>query len=90
MTKKTADQEIASIEAKLARLKTEKREADRRADAHRKIGLGGLIIAAGADKLNEAEIVGALQDYLDHQISRQATARERGIKTLESRAKTKK
>ena len=32
----------------------------RKADAHRKIVLGGLLIAAGVDHWNEAEIVGAL------------------------------
>lgn len=32
----------------------------RKADAHRKIGLGGLVIVAGVDDWNEAEIVGAL------------------------------
>ncbi|WP_355504783.1 conjugal transfer protein TraD [Xanthomonas cannabis] len=61
----------------------------RSADAHRKIGLGGLVIAAGADGWDEAEIVGALlviAGQLEREPQRRDALRERGIKHLEARA----
>ena len=73
-----------------AREKAKKRaKLFRSADAHRKIGLGGLVIAAGADGWDEAEIVGALlviAGQLEREPQRRDTLRERGIKHLEARA----
>ena len=41
---------------KRRRAELKQREADRRADAHRKIELGGLVIAAGVDEWNENDV----------------------------------
>lgn len=74
---------------KRRRAELKQREEERRADAHRKIGLGGLVIAAGADGWDEAEIVGALlviAGQLEREPQRQDALRERGIKHLEARA----
>ncbi|HHA2882196.1 conjugal transfer protein TraD [Stenotrophomonas maltophilia] len=61
----------------------------RSADAHRKIVLGGLTIAAGADNWDPAEIVGALlviANQLEREPHKREALRERGIKHLEERA----
>ncbi|CAE6745090.1 MULTISPECIES: conjugal transfer protein TraD [Xanthomonas] len=61
----------------------------RSADAHRKIGLGGLVIAAGADGWDEAEIVGALlviAGQLEREPQKRNQLREHGLKHLEERA----
>nr|WP_244672224.1 conjugal transfer protein TraD [Xanthomonas phaseoli] len=74
---------------KRRRAELKQREEERRADAHRKIGLGGLVIAAGADGWDEAEIVGALlliAGQLEREPQRRDQLRERGIKHLEARA----
>ncbi len=73
-----------------AREKTKERAAlFRSADAHRKIVLGGLTIAAGADDWDPAEIVGALlmigEKMVQHGTLR-GQLRERGIVHLEARA----
>lgn len=60
----------------------------RSADAHRKIILGGLIIAAGADGWDEAEVVGGLLVIAEKLIERpalRAQLREKGIQHLEAR-----
>lgn len=60
----------------------------RSADAHRKIVLGGLTIAAGADNWDEAEIVGGLLVIADKLLERpelRAQLREKGIAHLEAR-----
>lgn len=73
---------------KRRRAELKQREADRRADAHRKIGLGGLVIAAGVDEWNEAEIVGALL-AVSEQLAQQPQGRDRlrrkGLDHLEAR-----
>lgn len=56
MQRRTPQQQVAYAQALLGRA----HERARKADAHRKIVLGGLVIAAGLDAWNEAEIVGAL------------------------------
>ena len=65
----------------------------RSADAHRKIVLGGLVIAAGADEWDEAEIVGALL-AVSEQLVQQPQSRERlrkkGLDHLEARAAIRK
>lgn len=74
MGSKTLQDQIASTTDRLAKLKARelvakarakvKAKSDaRRADAHRKIELGGLVIAAGAAGLDGAELVGALLAY---------------------------
>ncbi|MGW8340923.1 conjugal transfer protein TraD [Xanthomonas axonopodis pv. khayae] len=73
---------------KRRRAELKQREEERRADAHRKIELGGLVIAAGADELNEAEIVGALLAMVDRFASHpgfREQVKERGIRHLEAR-----
>ncbi len=73
-----------------AREKAKERAAlFRSADAHRKIVLGGLTIAAGADNWDPAEIVGALlviATQLEREPQKREALRERGIKHLEERA----
>lgn len=56
MNRRTPQQQIAYAQAMLGRAQ----ERARKADAHRKIVLGGLVIAAGVDDWNPAEVVGAL------------------------------
>ena len=78
---------------KRRRAELKQREADRRADAHRKIELGGLVIAAGVDEWNEAEIVGALL-AVSEQLAQQPQGRDRlrrkGLDHLESREAARK
>ncbi|WP_312769923.1 conjugal transfer protein TraD [Pseudoxanthomonas mexicana] len=78
---------------KRRRAELKQREADRRADAHRKIGLGGLVIAAGVDEWNEAEIVGALL-AVSEQLAQQPQGRDRlrrkGLDHLEAREAARK
>lgn len=99
MSKSLQDQ-IASATDRLARLKAkallaEQRErarakADaRRRDAHRKIELGGLVIASGADDIDAAELVGVLVAYqIDaaNDPARRDQVRARGRAHLETRA----
>lgn len=64
----------------------------RSADAHRKIVLGGLTIAAGVDGWDEAEIVGALLVIADRVAERpdlRGQLREKGIQHLEARKATR-
>lgn len=60
----------------------------RQADAHKKIVLGGLTIAAGADGWDEGEIVGALL-YIGEQLAahpeKRAGLREKGVRYLADR-----
>ena len=65
--KRTTEQKIAVIESRLARLRNSRRVEQkrlagdlRRADAHRKIQLGGLLIACGVEDWNPAEVAGVL------------------------------
>ena len=78
---------------KRRRAELKQREADRRADAHRKIELGGLVIAAGVDEWNEAEIVGALL-AVSEQLAQQPQGRDRlrrkGLDHLEAREAARK
>lgn len=60
----------------------------RSADAHRKIVLGGLVIASETDDWNEAEIVGALliaAERVAQQPGIRAALKEKGIRHLEAR-----
>lgn len=72
-----------------ARLKLKERSAlMRSADAHRKILMGGLVIAAGADGWDEAEIVGALlvvHERIQTNAQFREQLRDRGIRHLEQR-----
>ncbi|WP_258391939.1 conjugal transfer protein TraD [Stenotrophomonas maltophilia] len=73
---------------KRRRVELKQREMDRRADAHRKIALGGLIIASGADGWDPAEIVGALlvvSEQLAQLPGKRSALREKGIQHLEAR-----
>jgi hypothetical protein len=96
-TRPTLADQIARQTDRLAKLKAtallrERREkakaasVSRREDAHRKIKLGGLVIAAGADHIDPAELVGALLVWLHNRDDDKADrVRERGIKHLEER-----
>ena len=86
---------LAEREEQRKRRRTElkQREADRRADAHRKIELGGLVIAASADEWDPAEIVGALlvvSEQLAQQPERRAHLRKKGIEHLDAREAARK
>ena len=86
---------LAEREEQRKRRRTElkQREADRRADAHRKIELGGLVIAASADEWDPAEIVGALlvmAEHLAREPNKQEALRQKGIEHLEAREAARK
>ena len=60
----------------------------RSADAHRKIQLGGVVIAAGADELDAAELCGWLLVVLSQRAGKPDTAltmRERGLRHFADR-----
>ena len=60
----------------------------RSADAHRKIKLGGVVIAANADDLDPAELCGWLVSAMAHRSHKPETAetmREKGLRWFESR-----
>lgn len=58
----------------------------RQEDAHRKIELGGVVIAAGADGLDPAELCGALLAYIERRTTDAgAQFRERGLAHFEAR-----
>ncbi|HEL4249170.1 MULTISPECIES: conjugal transfer protein TraD [Lysobacteraceae] len=81
------------VQRKQRRAELKEREEARRQDAHRKIGLGGLVIAANADGWNEAEIVGALLAITDRFASHpdfREQVKERGIRHLEAREAARK
>lgn len=74
MGTRTLHDQIANATNRLAKLKaremlaeqrakTKAKSEARRADAHRKIELGGLVIAAGVADMDPAELVGALLTY---------------------------
>jgi hypothetical protein len=63
----------------------------RTADAHRKIELGGVVIAAGADQLDPAELCGWLLSVMVQRSSKPDSViamRERGIKHFQNRKAT--
>ncbi|WP_242879254.1 conjugal transfer protein TraD [Stenotrophomonas maltophilia] len=65
----------------------------RSADAHRKIVLGGLVIAAEVDGWDPAEIVGALlvvNEQLAQLPERRAHLRKKGIEHLDAREAARK
>lgn len=76
----------AQQSARLARDRARQRDAQRKADAHRKIELGGVVIASGCGDWNPASVVGALLDCRQVTNTSQMEAwRERGITYLEQR-----
>jgi len=103
---RTLQDQIANATDRLARLKAREllakakeqakaKAAARRADAHRKITLGGLVIAAGAADLDQAELVGALLAYQERVAKPEAagqrdTLRARGRAHLAARAAHRK
>lgn len=100
MSKALHDQIHAATE-KLARLKAKEllaqqreaakaRDKARREDAHRKIELGGLLIAAGVGDCNPAEIVGVMLTYLEHRKEELAEKMKKlGLEHLEARKLTR-
>lgn len=98
MTAMAAEQAKLMLSERAEKVKKQRAEARERAkeraslfrsaDAHRKIILGGLIIAAGADGWDEAELVGALLVIAEKIAERpdlRAQLREKGIQHLEAR-----
>ncbi|WLA28501.1 conjugal transfer protein TraD [Xanthomonas citri] len=103
-TMATAREKLVALEARAKQLRAKvqrqeaaerrrKAAADRKADAHRKIKLGGLVIASEVDHWNEAEIVGALllvAERLSGNPGLLAQLRERGITHLSNRETERK
>ncbi|MGB3840402.1 MAG: conjugal transfer protein TraD [Rhodanobacter sp.] len=98
MTAMAAEQAKLMLSERAEKLKKQRAEARekakeranlfRSADAHRKIVLGGLIIAAGADGWDEAEIVGGLLVMAERVAERPGlrdALREKGLQHLEAR-----
>lgn len=93
--KRTTEQKIAEIEGRLARLRNSRRieqkrlQGDRRrADAHRKIELGGVVIAAGAGQFDPAELCGWLLAVVAQRRTKPdmaVTMRERGLQHFAER-----
>ena len=101
-----AEQRLAQLRAqanlkkkreKAAKAKAQRRERlaqayalTRQQDAHRKIELGGVVIAAGADHLDPAELCGLLLVSLKQLTPEKATAlREMGLTHFEARKATR-
>lgn len=85
---RSTEQRLAAAQDQVARLRTRLVSESRRADAHRKIELGGLVIAAGADNLaDEALLVGMLLDARARLRSSdyRTQVREAGFQHLEAR-----
>lgn len=90
-----ARQRLAEQADKARERKREKRERAkelagllRSADAHRKIALGGVVIAAGADDLDAAELCGWLLAVMTQRAAKPDTAgamRERGLRHFAER-----
>lgn len=90
-----ARQRLAEQAEKARIRKREKRERAkelagllRSADAHRKIKIGGVVIAAGADDLDAAELCGWLLAVMVQRASKPETAanmRERGLRHFAER-----
>jgi hypothetical protein len=57
---RTREQQIAALAARLSRLQAQEKAAQRRADAHRKIKLGGIVVAAGLAETDPAVLAGLL------------------------------
>lgn len=90
LAKEQAKLMLAEREAqrKERRAELKQQAKDRAADAHRKIVLGGLVIASEADTWDPAEVVGALlviAEQLKQHPDRRSGLRERGIAHLEAR-----
>lgn len=82
MTRRTPEQAIARLQGQLARAKAKQRKQD----AHRKITLGGIVIAAGADTLDPAELCGWLLAVIEKRTEQGgAQMRERGLVYFERR-----
>lgn len=87
-THRTPEQKLADALDKVAKYKKAITEQSRRADAHRKITLGGLVIAAGASDLDPAVVVGLLIAGLEYTASDPENLRrvhERGMAHLTAR-----
>ena len=88
--KRLAEQAEKARERKRERRERAKEVAGllRSADAHRKIALGGVVIAAGADDLDAAELCGWLLAVMAQRAAKADTAgamRERGLRHFAER-----
>lgn len=83
---KTLEQQIAIAQDKLHRLHTKNKSANRKAEDHRKIKMGGVVIAAEMDDLDPAELAGWLLWAKEHRTQSTALeARENGLKLFAAR-----
>lgn len=97
----TIEERIQKRAEELSRLKKQKvlkdaaaerreRSRARQADAHKKIELGGVVIASGSDDLDPAEICGILMTWMENRTAERAhAAREKGLARFEARKAAK-
>ena len=75
MARRTLEQQLADAEARAARLRTQFKKAARKADARRKIVVGGMVIAAMKDDpALHAQITGLLRQRVTRPEDRQVVA----------------
>ena len=101
MGTKPLSERIKATEQKLLQLKAQEKmkqnrerqrvaKRTRQEDAHRKIALGGVVIAAGADHLDPAELCGLLLYALETtDLAQYPTFKKMGLDHFESRKTSK-
>lgn len=83
---KTIKQQIAETQQRLSRLQHKQKDMNRKADAHRKITLGGIVFAAGCEDLDPAELCGWLLLAREKRTDGLAAqAKERGLRHFDAR-----
>lgn len=88
---RTIHQQIAYVEQRLSRLQKRQKAIDKKADDHRKIVLGGVVIAACCDDLDPAELCGWLLHVRGLRTDDLATKmKERGLQHFDARAEARK
>lgn len=96
MSTRTLQEQIDRATTRLAQLKAREiiktrqseareRQKARREDSHRKIKLGGLVIASGVDHFDPAALVGILLTHRDIPAEAQDIFREKGLRHLAER-----
>lgn len=84
--RKNIEQQIAETQQRLSRLQHKKKDMSRKADAHAKIMLGGVVIASGCGDFDPAELCGWLLLAREKRTDGLAAqAKERGLRHFEAR-----
>ncbi|MGH8234203.1 MAG: conjugal transfer protein TraD [Rhodanobacteraceae bacterium] len=84
-----AEQQKAKALRRIAHIRRSISETHRREDAHRKIQLGGIVIAAQADELDAGELCGVLSAWMEQRTknTQQAEAmKQRGLRIFSTRS----